>query len=210
MSLLNFLRVIDGIQRRGGKDAPPPRNRRLEVESLERRAVLAVLDVPLVLSGPLESTTSATTLELSPLTDPLPPPPEETLSPDVGGSSSGTGEPEPSDPSADPPTDPPLTDGGSGSGSGESNIAPQITLGSQQNSGMWVWFTGTVSDPDGPVQGLTVYFTIGLESSISFTATVQADGTYESLEMMLAAGTTISAYTIDVDGIHSTLATCSV
>jgi hypothetical protein len=71
-----------------------------------------------------------------------------------------------------------------------------------------VWFAGTVSDADGPVEGLTVYFTIGIETTVSFTASVSADGTFSSMMMVLAPDSLISAYTIDAGGSHSNVATC--
>ncbi len=225
MSLLRFLRVIDFIAFRGDDSKLPPRNRRLELETLERRAVLTLLDPTAPLLEPIETTTT-TTLEAPSLTESPPPTTEETT-PDTGGSGSGTGEPDPGDPppdptsetppanggsgsgSGDPSPDPPPDPSGSGSGSGAGGEAPIITSLDSSRSDDWVMFVGMVSDADGPVEGLTVYFTIGLDSTVAFTTTVNADGTFQSLEMMLAAGTLVNAYTIDAQGNYSLLATCN-
>ncbi|MCI0359596.1 MAG: hypothetical protein L0211_14060 [Planctomycetaceae bacterium] len=215
MSILSFLRVIQGIQSRGGKPAPP-RNRRLELEPLEWRAVLTVLETPLPILDSPEVT--STVLESPPLGDP-PPSPE-----DDGGSGSGTGEPDPGqapDPSGeslpmdggsgggngDPPPDPPLTSG-SGSGTGTGSEAPIITSLESSHTGWWVSFSGSVTDADGPVAGLIVYFTIGEETGVAFTAIVQADGTFQTLDLEIAANTLINAYTIDAEGNQSSIATC--
>jgi hypothetical protein len=224
MSILSFLRVIQGIQAQRGAPTPPSRNRRLEIEALERRAVLTLLDPTVPLAEPLEAT-STTIVELSPLPYPYPlPPPGEVQPPDYyGGSGSGTGGPGPGeapDPSSEtlpadgssgggiggPPPDPPSNSGGSGSGTGGGE-APIISALQSSHSGMWVWFTGTVTDPDGPVEGLTVYFRIG-ENPLAPTATVGADGIFESIPLVLPVGSMITAYTIDAQGHHSNLATC--
>ena len=71
-----------------------------------------------------------------------------------------------------------------------------------------MWITGTVTDSDGSVEGLTVYFVIGEGTTAQFTATVEADGEFRSPDLMIALGTLISAYTIDAQGNQSSLATC--
>jgi hypothetical protein len=215
MSLLSFLRVVEEIQQPRCKNHVPPRTRRLAVEALEGRAVLTLLGS---LTPPIQIVTEtiiAPVIESLPLDPSLPP---EAAPQPEGGSGSGTGEPEPTDPLPDsggsgsgsgepgPFEDSPPTSGGSGSGSG--SAAPVISSLSPHWNGLWVWFAGTVSDADGPVEGLTVYFTIGIETTVSFTASVSADGTFSSMMMVLAPDSLISAYTIDAGGSHSNVATC--
>jgi hypothetical protein len=138
---------------------------------------------------------------------------------DSGGSGSGTGQAEPVDPSVSDPAEPVLTTGGSGSGSGGTSPssgsgsgtggeAPSITSLQPNRIESMVWFVGTVTDADGPVEGLTVYFMVDNDPAIAFAATVNADGSFSTTGLSVAAGTLIQAYTIDVDGNQSLLATC--
>lgn len=215
MSLLNFLRVIEAIQSGSGKNALPPRNRKLELEALERRAVLTLLDPLAPALEPLETTMTTTTLESPPPTDPTSTASEESPPVDSGGSGSGTGEPEPGDTPLDPPADPLPPTGGSGSGSGDPSpdpppetssgsgsggAAPVIESLSLQSDQLWSWFVGSVSDADGSVEGLTVFFTIGDATIPTFTATVQEDGTFTSMHLVLSAGTSIHVHVVDSDG----------
>jgi hypothetical protein len=213
MSLLSFLRVVEEIQR--PRNHVPPRTRQLAVEALEGRAVLTLLGS---LTPPIQIVTEtiiAPVIESLPL-DPSPP---ETAPLPEGGSGSGTGEPEPTDPGSEPPPD----NGGSGSGSGEPVMdplpdnggfgtvvpsAPVITSLESAHADIWVWFSGTVADSDGPVEGLTVYFSIGDTSIVSFTTTVGADGSFRTVDLMIDFGISIYAYTIDAQGNHSLIATC--
>jgi hypothetical protein len=262
MSLLNFLRVLEGLQPWGGNDSPPPRKRRLKLETLEGRSVLTLLGLPL--PPPLPITVPG--IEVPPVIAPEPPvtepeppitepeptitEPEPTTIPepppsDDGGSGSGTGGPMPGDPSADPPTDLAPTDGSSGSGTGDppsdpppgtgssgsgtgssgsgtgssgsgtgssgsgTGEPPVITAISAQRTSMWIWMTGTVDDPDGPEEGLTVCFTIGNSTSVSFTTTTGAGGTFGSMIYVLPPGIPIYAYVIDSMGNHSATVWCT-
>ncbi len=58
MSLLKFLRVIEALQPRRKSDAPPPRSRKLELESLERRTVLTLEGTALPAEEPLLGSTT--------------------------------------------------------------------------------------------------------------------------------------------------------
>jgi hypothetical protein len=202
MSLLNFLRVIDTFLPETRGAGPIRRHRHLELEKLERRAVLAVLESTATALVPVE-TTDSTFVESSTLTD------TSTTDSTVdsgsgttestftdGGSGSGTG-----DPSLEAP---PEGDAGTGTGS----EAPVITSLEADHGDLLVWFTGTVTDADGPVVGLTVYFVVGNDTSYSFTAVVDIDGTFSSIGMPIEPGTEVRAYTIDVDGNQSLLVTC--
>lgn len=227
MSLLGFLRVIEAIRPSRGKASPPNPNRRLEMESLERRSVLALVDSLVAYEEPVETTIAI--VESLPEVDAL----ADTVQPlteyDNGGSGSGTGGAEPGDPTIEVPSDPILTSGGStggsgsgtgytepesppssGSGSGSGGEAPSITALQGDRVDAMVWFVGTVTDADGPVEGLTVYFSVGSDPSVAFTAVVDANGAFTSLGMLIEFGTLVRAYTIDADGNQSELATCYV
>jgi hypothetical protein len=216
MSLLSFLRVVEEIQQTGSKNHVPPRTRRLAMEALEGRAVLTLLGS---LAEPIQIVTDtivAPVIESLPL-DPAP----TTEAPPIedGGSGSGTGEPEPADPGSEPPPDnggsgsgtgeptEPLPDNG-GSGSGIGGSPPIITSLESTHADIWVWFSGTVADTDGPVEGLTVYFSIGDTSIVSFTTTVGADGSFRTVDLMIDLGISIYAYTIDAQGNQSLIANC--
>ena len=111
MRLLNFLRVLDAIQS-PGRSAAPPRNRKLKLESLERRAVLTLLDTLLPAPEPLTT----------PLIEvvPLPTISEQSSSLDYGGSGSGSGDPDAQEPVTDQLPEPPTHEIGSVSDSGDS------------------------------------------------------------------------------------------
>jgi len=140
------------------------------------------------------------------------PPPQESLPPDDGGSAAepilygGDSTEEPI--SEPPPNDPSVEDSGSSS---ELGGPPSISsIEAQFNSGQWVSIVGTVTDPGGSVEGMTVYFMVGYVNTVSFTTTVAADGSFRSLDLGLDAGTLIRAYTIDSDGNYSEIASCAV
>jgi hypothetical protein len=147
------------------------------LEVLEVRAVLTTLDdAPLADPLPLETPATPPVLE-SPTSDPA-------TSADEGV---------PLDPTFDDPVivEPVLQ-------------PPVVTSLTAHNENGWVWLTGSVADADGPVEGLTVYFIVGDGSTtVAFTATVLADGTFESAAYAIPAGTMIYAYTIDIDGNQS-------
>ncbi len=213
MSLLNFLRVIESIGSGSNKRRFPPRSRKLELEALERRAVLTLLDPLAPVLEPLQTSTVTTTLDSSPPTNTTS---TTTESPPLasGGSGSGTGGPEVGDPAPEPTSEPLPSTGGSGSGTGDpppppppdpssgSGIggAPAIDSLSVQSNDLWSRLVGSVSDADGSVEGLTVFFTIGSTTVPTFTAIVQADGTFSSMQLMLSAGTVVSVHVVDWDG----------
>jgi len=222
MSLIRFLRVALTTGPLGGKTPPPKPNRRLEMESLERRSVLALVDSLVANVEPVETTLAA--VESLPVVAETV---ETVTAYDSGGSGSGTGEMEPSDPTTEAPADPVLSSGGSGggsgsgtgytepeyppssgSGSGSGGEAPAITALQGDRIDAMVWFVGTVTDADGPVEGLTVYFSVGNDPSVAFTAVVGANGSFTSLGVLIELGTFVRAYTIDADGNQSELATC--
>ena len=123
MSLLNFLRIIEEIQPVRGK-------RRLALESLERRGVLAALeDLPVIEPVPLPLPEAQPVLEV--------PPPEDALPPLENGPP-GNFDPDPTNGDNPPPP---------------ASVPPVITSTGTQHDLGWVWFTGTVSDADGPVEG---------------------------------------------------------
>ena len=194
MSLLHFLRVIEEVLPVPARsDAAKRRKRTLTIESLERRSVLAVLADQLVEPVPLEIPTAGDVVQESALPFPVPvvPTPAENLF-DPGESPPGGETP------TDDPIDPPVLQ------------PPVITSLQSHRDGDWVWLTGSVSDADGPVAGLIVYFTIGTDSTVVFTAVVQADGTFATMTYPIPAGTQVNAYTIDVDGLYSNIASCTV
>jgi len=178
MSLLRFLRVIESIDpTAASRTRGLPRNRRLVIEVLEGRAVLAALDEAPLADPPPDETPVAPTVLESPPSDPVAPAAE-------------------GDPVADPlfedPIDPPISQ------------PPVITSLEAHSEDGWVSLTGTVTDADGPVAGLMIHFmVVGDGATDSFTATVLADGTFESTTYVIPAGSMIFAYTIDIDGNHS-------
>jgi len=177
MSLLRFLRVIESIDPTAARrTATMPRSRRLMLEVLEGRAVLAALDeAPLADPPPEDSPTSPPVLE-SPPSDPVAPPDE--------------GAPI-DDPLFEDPIDVIISQ------------PPVFTSLAAHNQDGWVRLTGSVSDADGPVEGLTVYFIVGDGTTAAFTATVLADGTFASADYLIPPGASVYAYTIDIDGNQS-------
>jgi hypothetical protein len=229
MSLLNFLRVIDEIRSGSGKRTPLPRNRKLELEALERRSVLTLLDPVAYVLEPPESITTTTTFESLPATDPASTNYEQSPPLDMGESGSGTGEPEAGDLPSEPPPEPLPSTGGSGggsgsgsgdpspepppepgSGSGSGGAAPVIDSLSSQSGQFWFWLVGTVSDADNSVDGLMVLFTIGDATIPSFTAVVQEDGTFCSMQLVYLAGTQIHVQVVDYAGNASEIVTWTV
>jgi hypothetical protein len=176
MSLLDFLKIA-------APSGGAPRARKLAIESLERRAVLTVLD-PLLTDAvvetvvePVEETT--VTQETEPLTEPITedqPPLEEPIT-------------------EDPPLEEPVDGGGE-----EEVIAPQIIDPQHSRDGSWVTFAGLVQD-DGLVEGLTVYFST--DSGQEFSTSVASDGSFNSMQVLIDLGTQVSIWTIDVDGNYS-------
>ena len=225
MSLLKFLRVIDEIRSGSGNSTPWPRNRKLDLEALERRAVLTLLDPIATVLEPLESTTTTTTFESQPATDPASTTYEYSPPVDMGESGSGTGEPEAGDWPQEPTYDPSPSTGGSGSGSGDPSPEPPPESGSGSGSGgaapvidslsrqsgqFWFWLVGSVSDADDSVDGLMVLFTIGDATIPSFTAIVQEDGTFCSMQLVFLAGTRIHVQVVDYAGNASETVTWTV
>ena len=202
MSLLDFLKIAAPA---GGALRP----RKLAIESLERRAVLTVLE-PL-LTNAVAETTALIEQTVTPIaevtqtvTEPVtedPPPPEEPIAQDPPPLE----EPIAEDPSPieepiteDPPPEEPV-DGGE-AGGGEEEIVPQIVNAHHSRDGLWVAFSGFIQDDD-LVEGLTVYFSTDLGHQ--FTATVAADGSFSTMPMLIELGTQVSIWTIDTDDNYS-------
>lgn len=244
MSILKFLRIVDASGLAGQeRSTPPPRQRKLALETLDDRALLTLF-TPIVIdtvSGlvPTPPIPSANVLE--PInSDPSPgswnedPPQDPPLEP-YGGSDGGEGSDPPSNPEGDPPPEPitgsgtgsgggeggdppanPESGGGSGGGNGEdppadqnpgsgsgggsSTTAPEITSVSFERMGVFVMFSGTVTDDESMV-GQKVYFSTDL--GFQFEITILSEGTFTSYAVMLDIGTQVSLFTIDADGNHS-------
>jgi hypothetical protein len=225
MSILSFLGIVD---RSGLFPAvrPPasPRQRKLALETLDSRALLTLITPVLT-----DSTAELVEIELQPeeQIDPVAGDPEagswvadspdEPLPEADTGSGGGEGGDAPLEPAGDPPPDPLAGSGGgeggdppidsqtgseSGSGDGQppADSAPVIESASYLRVGDLVTITGLVSD-DGPLSGLTVYFSTDLGHQ--FTTQTTVVGGFCSLSLSLDAGTQISIYTIDAVGNQS-------
>jgi hypothetical protein len=196
MSILRFLRVIEeeiGVPITRGR----PRNSRpLVLETLEGRAVLALIgELPTLpeLFPPLAPT------QESPPTSPEPTSEEAPLPMEPVDTDPTTDEPPPTE--TDPgglPADPIDEER-------EFSRPPDITVTAERN-GEWVCISGVVTD-DEPVEGLVVYCLT--DSGFSFTMVVGADGTYQSSSYLLEWGAMVSVWTIDLDGLGSNTAVCS-
>ena len=198
MSVLRFLRVIEeeiGVPITRGR----PRNSRpLVLETLEGRAVLALIgELPLPTLPELFPPLAPT--QESPPTSPEPTSEEAPLPTEPVDTDPTTDEPPPTE--TDPgglPADPIDEER-------EFSRPPDITVTAERN-GEWVCISGVVTD-DEPVEGLVVYCLT--DSGFSFTMVVGADGTYQSSSYLLEWGAMVSVWTIDLDGLGSNTAVCS-
>jgi hypothetical protein len=88
-----------------------------------------------------------------------------------------------------------------------SGSAPSISLScGSVGANLW-WFTGSVTDPDGPTGG----WDVDLEGIIRTYVTTNAYGNYEHFEYMgTSGGGSVYAYTEDPQGNLSNLASCVV
>jgi hypothetical protein len=214
MSILGFLRIIEaGWETRYSG----PRTRALSLESLENRSVLTLLP-GLPMPPPPEAPAPPTFIVPPSTFPPTTTAPTEPAPPDSGANfeppaTSPPLEYEP--PVGDPPSSEPLPDPELPP-EGETPTepigwelefpqAPVIQVHASAN-GEWVTISGFVTD-DEDVAGLTVVcFT---DSGLSFSMTVEADGSFQSGMLLLPHGTMIGVWTIDHDGMRSNTAVCS-
>ncbi|MEX2174256.1 MAG: hypothetical protein WD872_07830 [Pirellulaceae bacterium] len=224
MSLLHFLQssLQDAGLLPAGSAHPHragrPRTRPLQVESLERRAVLtlgnelpvAVLpeteEMPsLAPIAPLEAMPGSEQYPLPESGSPMGPLPAEPLSTEPDGSLSSYEAPlEETTIDTVLPDEGSTTDTAQVTAEGEDDggviiydetvgTAPRIDDFHIVTIGEWFWFEGVVTDDD-YVEGLSVNFSGSLGD---FNATVNADGTFQSYPFHVSQQGSVKAYTID-------------
>jgi hypothetical protein len=150
-----------------------------------------------------------------PASDPSGDPPSEPITESSTGSAGGEGADPPLEPDpgsgggsaggegGDPPPEPdPGSGGGSTGGEGQPPVDedPVITSASYTRIGSLVIITGLVAD-DGPLGGLTVYFSS--DDGLHFTTQTTVLGAFVSLSVFMDVGTQVSIYTIDSTGHQS-------
>jgi len=182
MSLLNFLKIA-------APSGGPPRPRKLAIESLERRAVLAVLD-PLLVEAVAETVVEPTEETTPPITEETESQTEPITSDPLLLEEPATEEPLPTEEPAD----------GEAGGEDPGTTAPEILNAGYARDGMWVSFSGLVQD-DEPVGGFTIYFST--DQGDEFVTTVEADGSFQTHSVLIQHGAQVTFYTIDSEGNYS-------